>query len=85
MAKHTLRESLKLAEKARKIFKDKGYYYEIGTLQGRVSVEIIWGDWKHDHSFVDYVMRNDLGLKKVDETITEEDGSDTYSSIHYFE
>lgn len=51
---------------------------------GIVEVEINWGDWKHDHIFCDRLM-NGIGYVKVDEDITEDDGSDTYSSIHFFE
>ena len=48
-----------------------------------IAVEITWGDWKHDHGFVDYKMK-ELGALKLGEETTEENGSDTYSSIHYF-
>lgn len=48
------------------------------------SVEIIWGDWKHAHLRADYLMEQ-FGFKAVDEYVTEDDGSDTYSSIHKYE
>ena len=49
----------------------------------KVAIEIEWGDWKHEHAYADYVMRQH-GFCKVDEKVTEEDGSDCYSSIHYY-
>ena len=48
-----------------------------------VAIEIIWGDWKHDHAYADYVMKQN-GFTKIHEEVTEEDGSDCASSIHYY-
>jgi hypothetical protein len=48
-----------------------------------ICIDITWGDWKHEHGHADYIMRNN-GFEKVGEQITEEDGSDCYSSIHYY-
>lgn len=57
---------------------------EIDNLQTMVvSIEIEWGDWKHEHGYADYIMQQH-GFKKIDEDVTEEDGSDCYSSIHYY-
>lgn len=59
-----------------------------------IDITINWGDWKHEHRRLDLIMydiiyeyNKDLAFKlyKVEEKITEEDGSDTYSSIHYYE
>lgn len=47
------------------------------------AIHIEWGDWKHEHAYADYVMRKH-GFEKTDETLTEDDGSDCYSSIHYY-
>lgn len=49
----------------------------------RVSIYIEWGDWKHEHGYADYVMR-EHGFTKTDEIITEEDGSDCFSSVHVY-
>ena len=48
-----------------------------------VSVSVTWGDWKHSHRYLTYLMEK-IGYTQIDEELTEEDGSDTYSSIHYF-
>lgn len=48
-----------------------------------VCIEIYNGDWKHEHSRLDYVLK-EHGYVKMGERLTEEDGSDVYSSIHYF-
>ena len=44
---------------------------------------IEWGDWKHDHIYLKYVMQGH-GYNQVDERVTQEDGSDCYSSVHSF-
>jgi len=48
-----------------------------------VCVEISWGDWKHDHLRCDYILKQS-GFLKVAEQVTEENGSDCYSSIHLY-
>ena len=54
-----------------------------------VVVEITWGDWKHDHLFCDYLVESFLkekGFTQIDraENVTDSDGSDCYSAIHYY-
>lgn len=51
--------------------------------EGTVIVSIEWGDWKHSHAYLDTLMKR-LGYTKDDETVTEENGSDCYSSDHHF-
>ncbi len=49
-----------------------------------VKVEILWGDWKHDHARADWVVSN-LGGKEWFTMLTEEDGSDCYSATHKYQ
>ena len=58
-----------------------------------IEINISWGDWKHEHLRLDYLIMDILyeynpklayNCSKVDEEITEEDGSDTYSAIHNY-
>ena len=42
------------------------------------------GDWKHSHMALDFYMKF-LGYKRLFERVTYSDGSDNYSSIHYYE
>lgn len=58
-------------------------YDDIAVNNAEVEVSVSWGDWKHSHMYLDTLMNN-LGYIKEDEDVTEEDGSDTYSSIHYY-
>ena len=48
-----------------------------------VCVEIRWGDWKHDHQRCKWLLAQE-GFVSFGEEITEDDGSDCYSAIHYF-
>ena len=48
-----------------------------------VALEINHGDWKHEHWRADYLVST-IGGAKISEKVTEEDGSDCYSSIHYY-
>lgn len=55
----------------------------------KIVVEVNWGDWKHDHIYASLVAKsflNGAGYDVVEENeeVTEEDGSDCYSSIHTF-
>lgn len=71
-------------ERIRLFLKEKDAdFCEIGQTEEYVSISIDWGDWKHSHAYLDYLMK-ELGFSKCDEEITEEDGSDCYSSIHYY-
>ena len=60
-----------------------GIYGDFSDCDGTVEVEISWGDWKHDHAYCDHLMAY-IGYKSDDEQVTEENGSDTYSSIHFY-
>ena len=65
--------------------KENNLYCEVYEhANGSVSVEIDWGDWKHYHAYCDHLMKQ-IGYDCTDEQVTEENGSDTYSSIHFYE
>ena len=70
---------------------DVNVYEEDDTICIDISIE--WGDWKHEHSRLDHLMFDIMyeydkelvsNYYKEDEEITDEDGSDTYSSIHKY-
>jgi hypothetical protein len=48
-----------------------------------VNIEIIDGDWKHDHGRCEYLMSK-AGYIHQETIIIEEDGSDSYSAIHRY-
>jgi len=67
-----------------KIFKENDVWYEYDILGNRgVEINVELGDWKHDHLFIDHLMKEN-GFVKTDEVLTWEDGSDCYSSIHTY-
>ena len=68
---------------------DNGEHFTVDvTTDGRLLIDISWGDWKHDHLRVDFLVSdffNNKGLFVNSEKVTtEEDGSDTYSAEHYY-
>ena len=61
-----------------------GIFAEVEVLDdSEISVLIEWGDWKHEHGYLRYLMGEE-GYEEINENITEEDGSDCYSAIHLF-
>lgn len=70
--------------------RDNGFVHEAYVYDGCLYIEIQWGDWKHDHLRATYLVENFFHKKaEVEqvvgvEQITEEDGSDCYSSIHMY-
>ena len=76
---------LQLQEKIARIAKfleDNGVYAEVYIHNIIVNVSIN-GDYKHEHGWGDVLMGY-LGYKKVNEEVTEENGSDWYGSIHHY-
>ena len=74
----------KSVEEVRKKFAEEDMYCEINENEnGCISIEIEWGDWKHDHRWCNDLMSY-IGYECRDEVVTEEDGSDCYSATHYF-
>lgn len=51
---------------------------------GILCIEVNWGDWKHDHLRLDWVMKENFNILLSAEEVTEEDGSDCYSAIHKY-
>jgi len=72
-------------------FKEHNVTYEIDNVfvEGKslgdnvIDINIEWGDWKHDHGYCDYLMEQ-IGYVKINEVVTEENGSDCYSSLHRY-
>ena len=69
-------------ERITKFLEDNGVYAEVYINRIIVNVSIN-GDWKHEHGYGDVLMGY-LGYKKVNEEVTEENGSDWYGSIHRY-
>ena len=78
-----------MSENAKKIEKIMEEHRILGEIvedtDNVVAVEISWGDWKHEHARLRWLVLNEMqNVKKCEETTTEEDGTDCYSAIHKF-
>lgn len=63
---------------------DNGVYAEVWQEnEVAIAVSISWGDWKHEHLWARDLMSY-LGYAEIGSRVTEEDGSDCYSAVHYF-
>jgi hypothetical protein len=64
--------------------KDNGVYANVYWNDDEcVKVKIEWGDWKHDHRWCCDLMGY-IGWDAGDCIVTDENGSDCYSAMHYF-
>ena len=70
-------------QKIQEKLKENDLFHDVYEFGPFVVVEITWGDWKHDHIFTDHIMK-ELGYTLYSEQETETNGSDCYSSIHYY-
>lgn len=72
-------------EDIKRIFKENNLHYDwdISPNDGTIEVYIDWGDWKHDHICLKYIMWKNH-YRQIDEIVTEEDETDAYSATHYF-
>lgn len=77
---------MNMTEKFYKLMRDNNLYYEIvDYTENMIAVEITWGDWKHDHLRLEWLVRENMPeVKHIDSYTTEDDGSDCYSAIHRF-
>ena len=87
--KEDLDDMKSLANDLSSHFNELGAYYEIWPEEDGLSIEINWGDWKHDHLWCDYEVNEFVKSKNHEvvshaEELTDEDGSDTYSAIHSY-
>lgn len=73
-------------DKINELMRNDGLHGEVyDESDNVVAVEIVWGDWKHSHLRLDWLVQKEMPeLKKVREEVTEEDGSDCYCAIHRF-
>ena len=78
----------KINETIKRIYnrlKEENFFYEVyyDFSNEEFIIEVEWGDWRHDHLRIDYIMA-ELGFTKIDVVTTEEDGSDCYSANHIY-
>lgn len=76
-----------IIKKMAEIFKEENLYPEEYWQDPDLPIVFyvtIDGDWKHDHGYIDYLMGERLGLKKMGERDVEENGEDWYQSTHVY-
>ena len=74
----------KIQNEIRKIFKEKKMCHEwLIDSNGDVLVNVVWGDWKHDHIYLVNVMKEN-GYILTSKVITEENGTDAYTAEYLF-
>lgn len=49
-----------------------------------IAIEVEWGDWKHEHLYLDHVMAKFGNVQHLTTENTETDGSDCYTARHYY-
>ena len=69
----------------KRIFKENNMTYDwwVNPTDGSIVVEVMWGDWKHDHRYLQYIMARNH-YRVVNRVVTEEDGSDAFSAEYEF-
>lgn len=74
------------AKKIQELMNTHNIYGEIiEDSDSLVKVEIHWGDWKHEHLCLVWLVKENMSnFKGHDQITTEEDGTDCYSAIHTF-
>ena len=75
-----------ICDRINKYLEDNKFQYSVypyGLDMPVVECEINWGDWKHEHLRLKWLME-EIGCVRISSEVTEEDGSDTYSAIHRF-
>jgi hypothetical protein len=81
-------DTLAIEKKINELMKENGIMGELvdySEQKKMVAVEVIWGDWKHGHWRLDWLMQENFSnLRSIHQVTTEEDGSDCYSAIHYY-
>lgn len=76
---------MKKGEKIYNLMKENKLFGDIiEETENKIAIEIFWGDWKHDHLRLDWLIMENFNIKEKFNMITEEDGSDCYSAIHYY-
>ena len=71
------------AQELNQYLQSKDLYYDIYETDDGFVISVEWGDWKHDHKYLEYLM-GELDYILVNEKITNADGSDCYSADHYY-
>ena len=76
----------KVCKRINKYLGENNFHHEVypyGLDMPVVECEIHWGDWKHDHLRLKWLME-EIGAHFITTRLDEENGSDCYSATHWF-
>ena len=79
-------EVLTVCKRINKYLGENNFHHEVypyGLDMPVVECEIHWGDWKHDHLRLKWLME-EIGAHFITTRLDEENGSDCYSATHWF-
>ena len=79
---------MEIIKKIEQVMQENHIYGEVGLFAPDLpfnvyEITISWGDWKHDHWRLDHLIEK-IGGTHTGTVVTEEDGSDCYSAVHYY-
>lgn len=79
---------LKTEKELREFLESNKLYYMVYTEDDSYVIDVEWGDWKHDHGHLGWLVTNWFEAQgrvvSHKSQTTEQDGSDCYSALHYF-
>jgi hypothetical protein len=62
-----------------------GHYHDVWRTDDILTIEIIHGDWRHDHAFIKDLMATVFdNLTYIGETVTEPSDDDSFSAEHRY-
>ena len=75
-----------IVDKVSRIFREHQFHYEWYVQHDRrlLNVDVEWGDWKHDHLHLDYVMAAEGFTPVSTRPFGEDTMDDTYSATHVY-
>lgn len=79
-------EVFEVCKRINKYLDDNKFQYHVyphGLDMPVVECEIHWGDWKHEHLRLKWLMEQ-IGVPFITTRLDEENGSDCYSATHFF-
>ena len=80
----SMRQNEERIKKVYDLMRENHLHGDVWEDFGLLCIEVNWGDWKHDHLRLDWVMKENFNILMSATETTEENGSDCYSAIHYY-
>lgn len=79
-----MKADFSVKDDVKRIFEEHGIHHEWWVQDNdNVNIVVDWGDWKHDHRFLQNLMRNN-GYILLERNVTEEDEGDCFSAEYVY-